>query len=252
MSKHYKKAIVYPERAREWLARYESGEALKTIAHVDHFDIRTVKRQVEEATSERMMNEVRQSVLRTALEKHFSDFVTLAERMRSMVKAGSPIFLDHDAIPLLNGLKQHLPRSPLWEYLGKYQTKIGKIVELENVGEDRGKNAPELSPDSRKRLNNIMYNAREANDPDLLIQARSQMRANSDVDSPVTSNPSLRILFTSQDFAVGEAKTTITEGANNPLKIDADMKRLQRNLKDELTTIVLRRVVPGRCSYCPL
>jgi hypothetical protein len=27
--------------------------------------------------------------------------------------------------------------------------------------------------------------------------------------------------------------------------------RLQRNIREELTRIILRRIVPGRCIYCP-
>ena len=30
-----------------------------------------------------------------------------------------------------------------------------------------------------------------------------------------------------------------------------ELKRVEKNLKDELAVISLRRIVPGRCRYCP-
>jgi hypothetical protein len=30
------------------------------------------------------------------------------------------------------------------------------------------------------------------------------------------------------------------------------LKRLKSNIRDELAIITMRRVVPGRCRYCPI
>ena len=84
-NRHYKKTIIYPEKAREWLVRYENGEAMKSIAHADHYDIRTVKRAVEKASEERRIEEARKAVLLSALEKHYRDLVILADRMRRLI-----------------------------------------------------------------------------------------------------------------------------------------------------------------------
>ncbi len=34
-------------------------------------------------------------------------------------------------------------------------------------------------------------------------------------------------------------------------KLMQDFVRLQQHLREELTGIILRRVVPGKCTYCP-
>jgi signal transduction histidine kinase len=31
-----------------------------------------------------------------------------------------------------------------------------------------------------------------------------------------------------------------------------DLTRVEKNLNDEIAVITLRRVIPGRCHYCPL
>ena len=196
MNKHYKKPKVYPETAREWLRRYESGEALKAIALKDHFDIRTVKRQVEEAISDRNIKEVRQTVLRAALEKHFNDFVTLSEKMRGMVAASSPIDLDPDSTLLLDGLKQHLPRAPLWDCLAKYEEKL-IIVECKNAEEGKVKNVGQSRAGVReKRLEGFrdeMIDNTTTSISDFQIQEKSQESANSDSDSHITPNHSFNV-----------------------------------------------------------
>ena len=35
-------------------------------------------------------------------------------------------------------------------------------------------------------------------------------------------------------------------------KVFGDLKRLQREIGDEIAIVTLRRVIPGKCPYCPL
>jgi hypothetical protein len=42
------------------------------------------------------------------------------------------------------------------------------------------------------------------------------------------------------------------EEMNSLRKMDEDIQHLEKKLRDEIAIIVLRRVVPGRCLYCPL
>src|SRR3989339_33204 len=188
MSRHYKKAIVNPEQAKQWLARYESGEPLKTIAQIEHFDIRTVKRQVEEAGEARLSREVHESVLRAALEKHFNDFVKLAETLRDVVVVRSPILLGLDQTLLLDGLKQHLPLSPLRKHLDRYQAKFEHFSEIKDLLEETSKNTPKSSVEARKiSVSPFLYDT--INAPYRLIYSRSQLKAKTDVDRPGTSAP---------------------------------------------------------------
>jgi len=42
------------------------------------------------------------------------------------------------------------------------------------------------------------------------------------------------------------------EGFKKLEKSFIELERVEKNLKDELAVISLRRIVPGRCRYCPL
>ena len=239
MSKHYKKPIVRPEQARQWLARSEGGEALDIIARNDHFDIRTVKRQVGQAISERLEKEVRQNVFVAAFEKHFNDFVELSEKMRDSVYANAPILLDQDALSLLKGLREHLPRSPLWKYLDQYQAKFERLPASQNIVEELDTNVIGLSSGLRDKLNNVLFEEKEAHIPDLGEHSESRRRASTDVGSDIYKE-------TLREIIISGVKAKIREDAN---KLP---RQLHHKLKDELTTIILRRAVPGHCRYCPV
>ena len=272
MSRHYKKPIVRPEKAREWLGRYESGEALKTIAHKDHFDIRTIKRQVESAISERDMKEARQTVLRAALEKHFNDIVALAENMRNVVMAGTAISLEPQATPLLDGLKQHLPRSPLWLRMDRWHKGL---QEMENMPiKTESQLAPgyevfrELPAKGGIRADFIVKKGEEI----VVVEVKSTSREGADrqLESNfkieeikddimgMFQNPlpvgTANMVATKQipGFCVTLAKKSgALEVLDRLTELQRQLNRIQSNLKDELNVIVLRRVVPGRCRYCP-
>ena len=85
-----------------------------------------------------------------------------------------------------------------------------------------GKFFPELDP----KLNNVLFKEREINAQEIKENA--------------------------QDLDVGNGRKTTSMGRSGSLKDDAGMVRLQENLIEELTTIILRRVVAGHCRYCPV
>jgi len=45
---------------------------------------------------------------------------------------------------------------------------------------------------------------------------------------------------------------TTWEERSKMSRLLAELERVQRVLHDELAVIILRRVVPGRCKYCPI
>ena len=49
-----------------------------------------------------------------------------------------------------------------------------------------------------------------------------------------------------------EARVKEWEECKKLEKSFIELERVEKNLKDELAVISLRRIVPGRCRYCPL
>jgi hypothetical protein len=49
-----------------------------------------------------------------------------------------------------------------------------------------------------------------------------------------------------------ESKITGWEQYGKMQRLFAELERLKLSLRDELTVIKLRRIVSGRCKYCPM
>ena len=150
MAKRIKKPPVKPEKRLEWLHRVEKeGETLTHIAESDDFDLRTVRKHIEIARLERDVRKARSEVLRDALEGHYRDLLDTVRNIEKQVFGESQVSLD---IPLMSGLRQHMPRSPLWENLRKWNRTLTELAELE--GRIRNNLQHEIEVDGR--LNDIV------------------------------------------------------------------------------------------------
>lgn len=149
-----------------------------------------------------------------------------------------------------------------------YQAKFEKSLDVRKWLKEYTKKISELSPDPDNSLDNLVFKESELEAPDFLMHS-SNGKTIIEVKNPVTSDPFSKFFRdASQNIDMMEFKNNLLE-KDNPAhnydeavsqyvrlgsfpEGDKDKLRLQHKLKDELTVIVLRRVVPGRCSYCPL
>ena len=153
---------------KEWLERYESGESEVSIAK-GKYDVRTVKKGIEEALHDKEAQIARVELLKHALLKHQDSLLgtlngilsslTLPDRYReplswyegknsilsqdpitiaSTQSKGSPerIQSDDNEIDLAQSmLKQHLKNDKLWKYLAQwekaYETYNSKRIALQ-------------------------------------------------------------------------------------------------------------------------
>ena len=136
MKKRIKKSVT-PELRQGWLSRYEAGETPPKIADSDHFNVRTVRKHVDLARQERDSREARSAVLRGALEQHYHDMYELAQEMESNIITGRPVSMDPQEDRRISALRQHLPRSPLWNNIPKWNRTIEEINELAKSMKDR-------------------------------------------------------------------------------------------------------------------
>jgi len=116
MAKRIKKPAVEPEKRQDWIKRYELGESPPYIAEKDGFDVRTVRTHIEKAKQEKEVKEARAMVLRNALERHYSDLCEYAEKLSALSHGESDTGSSREEY-IHSALRQHLPRSPIWNYL---------------------------------------------------------------------------------------------------------------------------------------
>jgi hypothetical protein len=278
MAKRTKKPTVKPEIRRNWLKRNEDeGESPPQIATKDNYDVRTVRKQIELAKQEREVREARSIVLRNALEKHYEDLRKYAEKLNSQITGvGNDTYsLDDDFIE--SALRQHLPLSPLWTYLSKLQSLQQRAnegqQELEKKIQEIVKTEPGLKPLTDTGLDGIVPgiiavldaeakqwldgNLRYAlNDSVVMEKAGEGMidpRVGFSHMGPMKKEvapKNMKIVL--KVLADLEERVKVTQEYLDMGKTTDEIKRLHSKLREELAIIRLRRIVPGRCKYCPL
>lgn len=273
MGKRIKKSPIDPQLRREWLRRYDEGELPPQIAKQDRFDVRTVRKHIEIGKQEREVRDARAVVLRSALEAHYRDICRFAEEMRNSISKGGTVTLAAGSDPLLLALRQHLPRSPLWKDLGSWNRLQEAISGLEEAARVRLREEIELD----RRLGAAWVIDKEKAAGGLADVILFQMKA------LARGWPGLALKDSLVSEPAGEGLVEIRYGFSHLGRIiegyvprmreilgDYESKirgwteyeemgdlyshliRLGESLRDELGVVVLRRVVPGRCRYCPI
>jgi hypothetical protein len=278
MAKRTKKPAIKPEIRRNWLKRNEEeGESPPQIAEKDKYDVRTVRKQIELAKQEREAREARSIVLRDALEKHYEDLRRYAEKLNSQITGmgDSASSLDDDFIE--SALRQHLPRSPLWAYLSKLQVlqqranegqqalenKISEIVSTES-GLKRLNDAglDGIVPGIVAVLDKEMKQWLNGNSGHTLRDSLIMERAGEGLLNPRVGFAHMGPM--AEEKARGNMQIVLktlaelevlVKGIQEYVDLEktmAEIGRLHSKLREELAVIRLRRIVPGRCKFCPL
>lgn len=273
MAKREKKPPVKPEKRLEWLQRVEKdGETLTHIAETDSFDIRTVRKHIELARMERDVRQARTEVLRNALENHYSDLLQTVRNIEKLVSDKEMVYMEKEQ-PLMFGLRQHMPRSPLWENLRKWNSTLTELNESFIVIQ----NKIEQDIEADSRLNGIVSQGAEGVIPATTEVLVHQMKAwargwqgldiEHDIHIEKASESKVRMRYGFSSF--GEIEESCIETIRAVLinleskliqfpeyleikKLCGRLGRLEASIKEILTTIQLRRMVPGKCKYCPL
>ncbi|MBN1160936.1 MAG: hypothetical protein JXA17_03180 [Dehalococcoidales bacterium] len=273
MAKRIKKPPVKPEKRLEWLKRVEKeGETLTHIAESDDFDLRTVRKHIEIARLERDVQKARSEVLRNALEGHYRDLLDAVRNIEKQIASQSPASLEKDT-PLMYGLRQHMPRSPIWENLRKWNRTLTEIVEIEDAIGKKIKR--EIEADGR--LKDIVSYGAKGVIPAAVDVLTHQVKAwaygseglkiDRDMNSKKRDDDKVSLNYGFSHF--GEIETShvdiikaVIGDFESKLKDEQELLelekafnrlgRLKASIHETVTTILLRRIVPGRCKYCPL
>jgi len=273
MGRRIKKTPAKPELRRKWLKRLEEdGESPPQIAAADGFDVRTVRKQIEQARQEREVREARSMVLRNAMESHYHDLCQFAQSLTLEISADKAVSLLRDE-PMWSALREHMPRSPMWKKLGKWDSVLEEIDKLRD--DVRKQLKGEVESDSR--LSEIIAAGENAGIPGIVaaldFQGESWAQGSRGLDIKeyfkVESAGEEFVYVSSGAFSMGkvkqehaapiekvlidfESKVTSWEQYEKMRGLFTELQRLKVGLRDELTVIILRKIVPGRCKYCPM
>jgi hypothetical protein len=271
--KRTKKPAVKPQLAREWLRCYEEdGESPPHIAQAYHYDARTVRKQIELERQERERREARSIVLRRALEQHYADLCAFAQRLASQLTAEGGMLLPLRDDRMWSALREHLPRSVIWKSLDRWehiQSRIGQLEsEMAKSFEEQVKSRsplnfaipPQVIGLSKGMVSALAFNCKviAQEQPGLLSMADFKLhqmeRELTDIqlgafDIGIVPNDQVPDIQKLVKELLDEVTTWNSYYELERLYIE--LKRTQGVLEDELAIITLRRVVPGKCIYCP-
>ena len=272
MTRRIKKPPVKPETRREWLDRIEKGETPPQIAESDQFDVRTVRKHIELARLERDVQQARSAVLRDALESHYRDLIEMTRNIESQVFAEASVSLEKDQ-PLMAGLRQHMPRSPLWGNLRIWNQTLTELTALQDM--IRQKLVASIKDDGRlKAIVSRGASGVVTAAADVLLfqmQAWSRGREGLKIDRDIHSEkaPEGRFIMRYGFSHFEEIEESHVETIKAVLidiesklknwpeylemeKLYSKLARLKKGIGEVLTVVLLRRIVPGKCKYCPL
>jgi hypothetical protein len=277
MSKRTKKPPVTPERRLDWLQRNEeNGESPPQIARNDGFDVRTVRRHIQTGKQERESREAKFQVLRNAMEAHYADLRKYVEMQSSQIVGGN-VKPSPDAEFLEEALRQHLPRSPIWNYLLR-------LKNLHDNLEDQKRNTRDLIEKTVKGGNRLTVLAES--DLNSIIPALVDVLVfQSEQWSQGNPGLNLKDNFFTEPAGEGfknlrygiffilnrvasekaekfkpimgkaiqdlESRLRKSEVYASLEKTKTDIESFRRKLYQELAIIRLKRIVPGHCKYCP-
>jgi hypothetical protein len=272
MAKRIKKPPVKPEVRQSWMKRHEQGESITDIAANDKFDARTVRRHIELAKQQREVKEARSIVLRNALEAHYSDLCSYAEKL-SVLESGEVAAESTREAYIHQALRQHLPRSPIWGYL---RQRDNLKQQIDQLMQEAGMKLEKVVK-SDLRLSPGLDNSEIGVVPGIVVVLKFQ------IEQWAKGNPGLNVKDNLIEEKTEEGFVNLRYGFSHMGKVKKEhigvinkvlrdleshvkeweeckkleksfmeLKRVERNLRDELAGITLRRIVPGRCRYCPL
>jgi hypothetical protein len=278
MAGRVKKPAIKPEQRLDWLRRYYDGESPPKIAENDKVDVRTVRKHIEMAKQDREVKEARSVVLRNALELHYRDLCDCAKKLGGQPSEEATGAWTPYSEYMRIALRQHLPRSPIWGYLNQKDSLQQRIAQLT---EEAGKKIEE-GVKSDSRLSTKLTDSELGPIYGIIDALKFQIkrwamgeRGGLNIEGNLVTEPSGEgfVNLRYGAFQLGKVKESRVETVREIIrevlqdwesrvkqydeyqkleKSFLELRRVEKNLSDEIAVITLRRVVPGRCRYCPL
>jgi hypothetical protein len=275
MTKRIRKPPVSAEKVRDWLKRYEElGESPPHIAKSDGYDVRTVRKQLDRIRQEREFREAKQMVLRQALERHYADICTFAEKLRDVFVVSTPDRIRMSYVPKMDpmwqALREHLPRSPMWQDINTWERVTEEFKSSFEAIKSRTRREAEAETGLRFISAPGEIGLIEGLPETIAFHVMSLARGDRGIDilefSRMKRDAGILLKWGAFEVAnVPENTLEKIEKACHALKERAltweesqslfkqvqDLVKVRDDLTEELTGIILRRVVGGRCRYCP-
>lgn len=275
MDKRGRKPSVNQELRREWLRRFDvEGESAARIAKHDGYDRRTVRKYIALARQEMEQREARAMVLRQALERHYADLCAFAQELNSdLTWPPSPILPMLRQDPMWKALREHLPRSPIWKAIRRWEQLADQydfcVKQIRDqtraAAQERGLKFAQVAGEpglTEGLADSVVFNvasvARTGKGlKDVAAFSHTEVTGTSLREARMGAFGLGWVLSDETDKLQRAYLELLDEALSWPSagelrQVISESNRRSAVLHEELTTITLRRVVQGRCRYCPV
>jgi len=274
MAKQTKKSAVKPEMRRQWLKRYEEdGESPPRIAKAAGYDVRTVRKQIDLERQERERREAKFAVLRGALEDHYADLCSFTQKVDSALGSDSAHLAELEEDPMWSALREHLPRFKMWKNLAKWESLHVQLEQMDSDMKQKLENLASTRSPLEFAAKSHEVGLSEGAILALAFHLKAVAKGEPGLDSRAVflreavdrETTWLRLgafiigripntkIDEIQQFIVDLLNEIITWPERDDLgRLLGELKRLHKAIHEELLVIILRRVVPGKCKYCPI
>ena len=262
-----KPAVTLYERKR-WLEQLENGKGITKISAESGRDIRVVKRHIEIAQEERGKAHAKHDFLLGRLEQHQTDLLDEVRRLQQVIGERTPTSLNPDdpiAQKIHEALKEHTKRLPLKLLLEKYEDTVVEYKQAwGNLNSKFNDKEAELKSVLSNKMDWCPWSATVLED----------LESYALIDKPPAREYNIekregglyQVSWGSSSLTVSsvpESETrTIIDCHKQLLSFANSFKSsIQKHLQkvseigalimEELDVYLIKRMVPGRCRYCP-
>lgn len=261
---------IQPEQRLNWLKRFEDGESIFKISVEADIDYRTVKKHIGIARNEKELRDERSIVLRGALERHFSDLAKIVDLMLTDLDMGYAIELTGDDEFLQSALREHIPRSVIWNLIRKWNSSVNSIFDMETRIREQF--------ESKIFSETTLATVNKSKNDELFIRIRSALKPEGknishsglDIKVLIEKEKAKLIIATKNVIAAFDIlnEKELDVFKKILMKIQKEMETWEEfaemeiqygklvdtynKLKEQLRIMKWKRIVPGRCRLCPM
>ncbi len=274
-----------PQATKDEIRRFSEVEGLSPpeIARQLVLDPRTVRKYVVAIARDRAMHEATVQVFRAAMEAHHRDLGSIAEGIKTSFvlpeRLLQPISDPTGQISdmrLYSGFEQHMDRSSLWRHLASWNNAAArwqtlahtyweslsqKLVTSSGIAWADVPDGLGWLPGTKELIEEVAvqevkglsmvwppadpYQQKERRSGHILISIgeRDVLRLNSS-----DPKPELQALAKTWDTMRSSSEMVELTKKNG---VWSNLQASQKGAYSELETMLLRRVFPGRCRFCP-
>lgn len=261
---------VSPFERRIWLDQFEQGSSVSEISKVAKRAASAVRTHIAVAQHEREQGVAKAHVTRNAYEEHFKDLLAVAEQLRerSADWRAMPISAPTDVKNrlLLKALRQHVPDINLWDIWEKLQSASRESVRIQmeikrTIMQAATSEFPEIYFDGvAASITTMIGLSPVLSDEELDSWYRveqddkgmSLMWGAHTLAGGVSDETRLQYVRRWHIDLLGHGSSYLSPGLISIFREELlNGAVLENDLDEEVEGLLLRRILPGRCSICP-